>query len=58
MYFPSEALDGAKFASNNKVIEGCGQPTCYLKRFKNTTHIDTGMTHCCYVFWWIPLQTC
>lgn len=50
MYFPGDVLSGAKIASDDKIIEGCGLSTCYLKRIKNTTQIDTGMTRCCYVF--------
>lgn len=44
MYFPDDVFSGAKIASDDKIIEGCGQSTCYLKRIKNTTQIDTGMT--------------
>lgn len=50
MYFPDEVLSGAKSASDDKIVEGCSQSTCYLKRIKNTTQIDTGMTRCCCAF--------
>lgn len=41
MYFSDE------ITADDKIVEGCGQSTCYLKRMKNTTQIDNGMRRCC-----------
>lgn len=50
MYFPNDVLSGDKIASDDRIAESCGLSTCDLKRIKNTTQIDTGMTRCCCVF--------
>lgn len=50
MYFSDDVLSGAKIATDDTIVEDCGQSTCYLKRIKNTTQMDTGMTRYCCVF--------